>query len=238
MHSGSGSEVFRNTLELESEKREELKRDSAPPSGGLPLGGRPATGTMPRPERSETGVWIGIAAISMSFAAFTSAMIVRQGASTDWQRFHLPNILYLNTLILMASSVTLQMARNRLASVGELLSSAPEKARKMFSDGNYWLYVTAALGGLFVLGQILAWRSLIQQGLFLATNPSCSFFYVFTALHGLHLLGGIGGLAYIIGKLAKTHGTAQTTGIGAMAVYWHFMDGLWVYLLFLLVTRM
>ncbi|MGB6471892.1 MAG: cytochrome c oxidase subunit 3, partial [Candidatus Acidiferrales bacterium] len=117
-------------------------------------------------------------------------------------------------------------------------SGAPALARKLFSDGIHWLYVTAGLGALFVLGQILAWRDLVHQGLFLATNPSCSFFYVFTALHGLHLLGGIGGLAYILRKLAKTNGTAQTTGLSAVSVYWHFMDGLWVYLLLLLAMRM
>jgi cytochrome c oxidase subunit 3 len=195
------------------------------------------SGALSRPERSETGVWIGIAAISMSFAAFTSAMIVRQGASPDWRHFELPRILYLNTLILVISSVTLRMARTRLAFVAGLLFEAPDTARKLFSDGIYWLYVTVALGAIFVVGQVLAWRNLVAQGLFLATNPSCSFFYVFTALHGLHLLGGIGALAYLIRKLANTNGTARTTGIGAVSVYWHFMDGLWVYLFLLLALR-
>jgi cytochrome c oxidase subunit 3 len=173
----------------------------------------------------------------MSFAAFTSAMIVRQGASPDWRHFELPRILYLNTLILVISSVTLRMARTRLAFVAGLLFEAPDTARKLFSDGIYWLYVTVALGAIFVVGQVLAWRNLVAQGLFLATNPSCSFFYVFTALHGLHLLGGIGALAYLIRKLANTNGTARTTGIGAVSVYWHFMDGLWVYLFLLLALR-
>jgi cytochrome c oxidase subunit 3 len=130
-------------------------------------------------------VWVGIAAISMSFAAFTSAMIVRQGASPDWRHFQLPRILYLNTLILLASSFTLRMARTRLASIRAVLSEAPDTAAKLYSDGIHWLYVTAALGALFVGGQLLAWRNLAAQGLFLATNPSSSFFYVFTALHAL-----------------------------------------------------
>jgi len=196
-----------------------------------------ASELLSRPERSETGVWVGIAAISMSFAAFTSAMIVRQGASPDWRHFQLPRILYLNTLILLASSFTLRMARTRLASIRAVLSEAPDTAAKLYSDGIHWLYVTAALGALFVGGQLLAWRNLAAQGLFLATNPSSSFFYVFTALHALHLLGGIGGLAYIIRKFARTNGTAQTTGMNAVSIYWHFMDGLWVYLFFLLAMR-
>jgi cytochrome c oxidase subunit 3 len=215
-------------------------KESRVPVGGegrLPAAPVTASGVLRRPERSETGVWIGIAAISMSFAAFTSAMIVRQGASADWRHFELPRILYLNTLILIGSSVTLRMACARLAFVAGLGSEAPDAARKPFLDGIYWMYVTAALGALFVVGQVLAWRDLVAQGLFLATNPSCSFFYVFTALHGLHLLGGIGGLTYIIRKLSKTHGTAHTSGIGAVSVYWHFMDGLWVYLFLLLAMR-
>jgi cytochrome c oxidase subunit III len=193
--------------------------------------------TMPRPERSETGVWIGVSATMMTFAAFTSAMIVRQGASPDWLHFQLPRILYLNTLILLASSVTLGVARWKFDSLSKALDHAPSLAKNLFADGIHWLYATCALGALFVGGQLLAWRNLIAQGLLLATNPSSSFFYVFTALHGLHLAGGICGLAYIIRKLNRTHGTARTTGLGAVCVYWHFMDGLWVYLFLLLAMR-
>lgn len=215
-------------------------KDSPIPVGAeqsIPSKPLAASGVQYRPEPSETGVWVGIGAISMSFAAFTSAMIVRQGASPDWQHFQLPRILLLNTLILLASSVTLRLARTRLSSVRALLSETPGGAAKLYSDGIHWLYVTAVLGALFVVGQFLAWRNLAAQGLFLATNPSSSFFYVFTALHALHLLGGIGGLAYIIRKFARTHGTAQTTGMNAVSIYWHFMDGLWVYLFLLLATR-
>jgi cytochrome c oxidase subunit III len=190
-----------------------------------------------RPERSETGVWIGIFAIVMSFAAFTSAMIVRQGASPDWKHFALPRLLYVNTGVLLASSFTLGLARRRLASVAPLPSGALEAAKESYSVGMTWLHVTAALGVLFLVAQILAWRILVEQGFFLSTNPSSSFFYVFTAMHGLHLLGGIGALAYMIHKFARTKGTAQITGFGAACLYWHFMDGLWVYLLILLAVR-
>jgi cytochrome c oxidase subunit III len=211
-------------------------------SGGIPgnfVPGPPsrAATTMPRPERSETGVWIGISAIMMSFAAFTSAMIVRQGASPDWMHFQLPRILYLNTLVLLASSVTLGFARWKLDSLAKALEHAPARAKSLFADGIHWLQATVALGALFVCGQFLAWRNLAAQGLLLATNPSSSFFYVFTALHGLHLAGGICGLIYIIHKLKQTNGTARTTGLGAVCVYWHFMDGLWVYLFLLLAMR-
>ena len=180
-----------------------------------------------RPERSETGVWIGIFAIVMTFAALTSAMIVREGVALDWRHFQLPKILYLDTLVLFFSSWTLETA---LATLKE--------GEKRFSEGMIWLRITLVLGGIFVIGQVIAWRVLARQGLFLATNPSASFFYVFTAADALHLVGGILGLGYLIYKLKRTRSAARTTGIRAASLYWHFMDGLWVYLFVLLLTRM
>ena len=180
-----------------------------------------------RPERSETGVWIGIFAIIMTFAALTSAMIVREGVALDWSYFQLPKILYLNTVILIFSSWTLETA---LAKMNE--------GENRFSEGMTWLCITLALGGVFVIGQVIAWRVLAGRGLFLATNPSSSFFYVFTAAHALHLIGGILGLGYLIYKLNRNRSAARTTGIRATSLYWHFMDGLWVYLFVLLLARM
>jgi cytochrome c oxidase subunit 3 len=190
-----------------------------------------------RPERSETGVWIGIFAIVMSFAAFTSAMIVRQGASADWVHFQLPRLLFVNTLVLLISSFTLGLAHKRLLSVEAFLTTTGNEAKDAYSEGMNWLYCTLGLGTLFVVGQILAWRVLVSKGIFVSSNPSSSFFYVFTAMHAVHLLGGILSLAYMIRKLSKTNGTARTTGMKALSLYWHFMDGLWVYLLILLVAR-
>jgi cytochrome c oxidase subunit III len=94
------------------------------------------------------------------------------------------------------------------------------------------------LGLIFVLGQLIAWRELAAQGLFLATSPSSSFFYVLTGIHGLHLLGGITGLAYVLRRLSRSTGTQQKALLGVASVYWHFMDGLWVYLILLMMTRM
>jgi cytochrome c oxidase subunit 3 len=172
-------------------------------------------------------VWIGIFAIVMTFAALTSAMIVREGVALDWRHFQLPKILYLDTLILFFSSWTFETALAKL-----------KEGENRFSEGVTWLCITLALGGIFVIGQVIAWRVLAGQGLFLATNPSSSFFYVFTAAHALHLVGGIFGLGYLIYKLKRTKSAVRTTGIRATSLYWHFMDGLWVYLLVLLLARM
>jgi cytochrome c oxidase subunit III len=188
-------------------------------------------------EKSETGVWVAVAAISMFFAAFTSSMIVRQGVSPDWVHFELPRVMYFSTLVLLASSLTLELARRRFLAVPYPAGATSAAARSLVGKGMYWMYVTGALGLLFVLGQLLAWRSLRAQGLYLATNPSSSFFYVFTAAHGIHLLGGVCGVLYILARLRKTKGVARKSGFGAFSIYWHFMDILWVYLLLLLVFR-
>ena len=186
---------------------------------------------------SQTGVWVAVSAIAMSFAALTSALVVRQGSGTDWQRFGLPRILYLDTLVLIASSYTLELARKRFAACTSLTSDDGAQARALRSDGLYWLNITLTLGLFFVAGQVLAWQRLASQGLFLATSPSSSFFYLLTAMHGLHLLGGVLGLVYVGYRLRRNARNAQTS-LGTAAVYWHFVDLLWVYLLMVIAIRM
>ena len=181
------------------------------------------------PPPASTGIWVVLAAISMSFAALTSALVVRKGGALDWRHFTLPSILYVNTLVLLASSVTLEISRRRVAAfMGGLQTRMSEPAR--------WLYITLSLGLLFVAGQYIAWRQLSAQGLYLATNPSSSFFYVFTAGHALHLVGGLGGLARVIHKLNKL--LLRRSTLDATSHYWHFMDVLWIYLLLLLWLKL
>jgi cytochrome c oxidase subunit 3 len=161
----------------------------------------------------------------MTFAALTSALVVRKGGSMDWRHFTLPSILYLNTALLLASSWTLEIARRRVAAyMGGLRTQVQHPAR--------WLYATLALGLLFVGGQYIAWRQLSAEGLYLATNPASSFFYVLTAAHVLHVFGGLGGLVRVIAKLK--HAVLRRSTLDATSRYWHFMDVLWIYLLLLL----
>lgn len=183
---------------------------------------------------ARTGVWIGIATISMSFAAYTSAMIVRHGAGADWQHIRLPGILLVNTLLLLASSGTLELGRAKVrwSRLEAMVEAVPRWTRR----GIGWLYLTLVLGLLFIAGQVLAWQDLASQGLFLATNPSSSFFYVFTVLHALHLLGGITALTYVLHQLRVTD-QPQENSLSAASLYWHFMDVLWLYLLLVLVLR-
>jgi cytochrome c oxidase subunit 3 len=141
----------------------------------------------------------------------------------------LPRSLYLNTLILLASSATLQFARRRYRSV--IYGAEGERVAVLRG-----LYGTLALGLLFIAGQYMAWMQLQAQGLYLASNPDSSFFYLFTAVHGLHVLGGLAGLVHAIRKLSGSELRAST--LAATSHYWHFMDILWLYLLFILWMRL
>jgi cytochrome c oxidase subunit III len=191
----------------------------------VPADGDPRVALDSSPPPSSTGIWVVLFAITMMFAAFTSALIVRKGSSLDWQTFTLPSILYFNTLLLLASSVTLEVSRRRVAAfMGGLTRQVASPQR--------WLYVTLSLGLLFVAGQYMAWLQLRSKGLYLATNPSSSFFYVLTATHALHVLGGLGGLVHVIRKLSSS--ALRRSTLDATARYWHFMGVLWLYLFLLL----
>jgi cytochrome c oxidase subunit 3 len=213
-----------------------IELDRLPSQGSGNGGSRnlvPADGDLRRvknssPPPASTGIWVGLAAITMSFAAFTSALIVRQGTA-PLVHISLPPVLYLNTLLIIASSVTLEIARRRIAAfMGGVEDQAVGPAR--------WLYITLFLGLLFVAGQTFAWLQLKSQGFGLATNISYSFFYVLTVAHALHVFGGLGGLVRVIAKLNKS--VLRRSTLDATSRYWHFMGVLWLYLLLLLWMKL
>jgi len=208
-----------------------------PPTRAAPLTTTAPAPRTPPAEPALTGVWVGIATITMSFAAFTSALIARQGAAADWRHFQLPPILYLNTLVLLVRSATFDVPRRPTLAAPPPPGAEDGAALALPPQGLSWLYVTLVLGLLFVSGQLVAWRNLAAQGLFLATNPSSAFFYVLTALHGVHVLGGLGGLLYVLQRLTRVPDRKTRTALRAAALYWHFMGVLWLYLLLILVTR-
>ncbi len=179
---------------------------------------------------SRTGVWVAMAAITMTFVAITSAMVVRQGASLDWRHFTLPWVMYVDTFILLASSFTLQVARKRVT----LFARGLQASRSL---PLLWLCLTLGLGLLFVGGQYVAWLQLKAQGWYLSTNPSSSFFYLFTALHALHVLGGLAGLMLVIWRFSRPVPTLRLSTLTTVSYYWHFVDVLWIYLLLLLWAR-
>jgi cytochrome c oxidase subunit 3 len=210
-----------------------LTEDGVPPSsGGGGWSGLPRRGGRTRVDdsspASRTGVWVGMASIVMTFAAFTSAMIVRQGSSYDWQHFALPSVLYLDTALLLASSLVLEMARKKFSAFVGGVKSARSAAA-------LYLWITLGLGLLFVAGQYMAWLKLRSEGLYLATTPSSSFF--FTVLHALHILAGLAGLTMVIWRFSKPLPTLRISTLSTVSYYWHFVDVLWIYLLLLLWMR-
>jgi cytochrome c oxidase subunit III len=183
------------------------------------------------PEPSRTGIWVGLAAITMSFAAFTSALVVRQATANDWRHLTIPSIVFLNTLVLLASSVTLEVARHRVADFARGRSvdrSTPLR----------WLWATLFLGFVFVTGQYIAWRQLRAAGLYLSSNPNSSFFYVLTAVHAVHVLGGLAGLIRVIYILRQPVLSLRRSTLDATSYYWHFMGVLWLYVLLVMWIRL
>jgi cytochrome c oxidase subunit 3 len=191
------------------------------PSGGDD-GGSSGGRRRPVPRRAYfTALQLGFAAILMFFMALASSYIVRKGLGTDWQSTPMPMVVWWNTAVLLASSVTAIVARKKLS----------QGAQEAFQT---WWIVTTGLGLLFLAGQIVAWRQLAAAGLMLATNPSSSFFYLLTAAHGAHLAGGVIALLYVLFRPWKRSRISQSTAAELAAIYWHFMDGLWIFLLVLL----
>lgn len=193
-----------------------------PPSHGGNGSGSFRSGAIPQ-RTYVTGMIIALGGILMFFAALVSALVVRKGLSAvAWQTLEVPRILWLNTLILLASSATLFRARRDFLAQDE-------------AGFRHWWGVTTILGLFFVAGQILAWRQLVAAGVYLATNASSSFFYIFTAAHGLHLLGGIAAMLAVAFRRGShlTRGTATEV----VSIYWHFLDALWLCLFVFLLAQ-
>jgi cytochrome c oxidase subunit III len=183
-------------------------------------------------EPTRTGIWVGLAAIAMSFAALTSALYVREGSGySDWTHISLPPILWFNTLALVLSSITLERARRRVAAF--MRGEQSNRSVPML-----WLNLTMSLGLLFVVGQYFAWLKLRSEGLYLPTNPNSSFFYVLTGVHVVHVLGGLGGLSRVILKFRSATNPLRRSTLDATSYYWHFMGLLWIYLLFILWLKL
>ncbi|HZE69051.1 MAG TPA: cytochrome c oxidase subunit 3 [Pyrinomonadaceae bacterium] len=180
----------------------------------------------PRYGRYRLGMFVGLASVVMLFTGLSSAYIVRAASAPDWLALPLPRMLWVGTGVLLISSATLEAARRSL---------------KRELDQNYrrWLGVTSLLGAAFLCSQLFVWRQLVRHGVYIATHPHSSFFYLLTATHGLHLAGGLLALLYLLvrhrssppDRPAKAKRLATTE---AITIYWHFMDALWIYLFLLL----
>ncbi|PWC52415.1 cytochrome-c oxidase [Azospirillum sp. TSO22-1] len=182
----------------------------------------PAWGRLPLPT-PRVGLLVFLAVVTVLFSLLVSAYLMRM-ALGDWVPMPVPPLLWANTLVLVLSCAVLHGAwagarRGRLAAArtGFLAAGAG----------------TAA----FLVGQLVVWRQLDAAGFLVATNPANTFFYLLTALHGLHLLGGLvawGRTAIRLGPDADLFRLRQS--IGLCTVYWHFLLLVWVVLFALLLA--
>lgn len=170
-------------------------------------------------------MWLFIGSVVMLFASLTSAYIVRQ-AEGNWLYFELPSILTVSTVVILLSSITMQWA---------YWSAKKDKVEMV----KILVTVTSVLGLAFLVLQFEGWKALVANQVYLVGNPSGSFLYVITGLHGLHLISAI---VFLLIVLVSTYRyrvhSKNLTQIEMCTTYWHFLGGLWLYLfVFLLLYR-
>jgi cytochrome c oxidase subunit III len=173
-------------------------------------------------------LWVAMGSMVMIFGSLTSAYVVRMGKG-DWLQFELPQLFYVSTAAIIISSVTMNW----------VVSAAKKNDYKSMKIASL---LTLVLGLAFVLFQFQAWGALVDQKVFFAgkySNASGSFLYALTGLHLLHLAGGILALIVVwIKTLGQKYNAENMLGIKLCAIFWHFLDALWIYLfLFLLFQR-
>jgi cytochrome c oxidase subunit III len=173
-------------------------------------------------------VTVVLATVTMTFGAMIAVFLIRSQAPLFWGRISLPRLLWFTTFILLASSATLENARKRL--------------RRNDQRGFFRLMAwTTALGLIFLAGQIAAWLRILHSGLILARNPHSWFIFLFTGLHAVHILVGLGGLTYLLvrtrepasGPKYQMNTRVVANGI---SIFWHYLDFVWIVLFTLLLT--
>lgn len=179
---------------------------------------KPAIGERVPIEPARIGLGVFLAVVGSLFSLFISAYLMRVG-TTEWWSTPLPRQLWLNTAVLILSSLALEWAGS-------------EAQHGRGNTMRIAIFTAFALAVLFLAGQILAWRELTTDGYGLAGNPANSFFYVITGLHGLHIVGGL----WALGRTMVTARSGPVTpgmrlGVELCAIYWHFMLVVWLILL-------
>ncbi|MTI27458.1 cytochrome c oxidase subunit 3 [Fulvivirga kasyanovii] len=170
-------------------------------------------------------LWLFMVTVVMIFAALTSGYIVRQ-AEGNWVMFELPFEMWVTTGIILLSSATMHWAYL------EAKKDNLERVKLAIS-------VTTVLGVLFLVGQFYVWGALVDSEVYLVGNPSGSFLYVLSGLHGLHIVSGVIFLIIVLISTFKYKVHSKSLNqIQMCTTYWHFLDALWIYLfVFLLLNH-
>lgn len=240
---------FSTTATLDEPQVSRGNRGGAPPIFGGGDDGRSGTDWPDYPtrlRRARLGLLVALTPVLMLFVSFTSAYVVRQGLPTldprtnqlvrDWIPVKLPALLLVNTVVLLISSIGMELARRQTKPTAVAATAIRAGDASISTEGKTaWLAMTIALGLLFLSGQWLAWKQLAASGFYVATTPSSSFVYLLTGAHAVHLMGGV--LALLVaGMFTLLHRSVLTRSIvvDVAGWYWHFMAALWVYILLLL----
>ena len=169
-------------------------------------------------------MWVVLAAVLMMFAALSSVYIM--SSEEQRQPVAMPSMFFVSTGLILVSSGTFHKAKRSLQS---------DRPRSYLR----WLLATLALGMAFLASQLVAWRELARAGVYFVGHPRSTFFYLATALHGAHLVGGIALVLYLVYRRVRPgwllHGEKNLTWHGVVGLYWHTMDGIWVWLFLLLL---
>jgi cytochrome c oxidase subunit 3 len=199
-----------------------------------------------RLRRARMGLAVAMTPIIVLFVSFTTVYLIRRGILSldpnharyirSWDPVRLPwTLLTVNTAVLILSSITIDLARRAITREAAL---APVRSIPGVSLGDErpfpWLALTSFLGLLFLAGQLLVWNKLSEEGFHLIGGTSSSFVYILTAMHGLHLAGGV--LALLFANAAAVLRRPVETRrilVDVASWYWHCMTGLWIYIVIL-----
>ena len=202
-------------------------RDGGDGGGDNPQPDALADSVDSHPDKAKVVTWFLLLIVLMTFGGMIGAyVVIATNGAAEWRPFDLPLQVWISTLLLIASSVTYEFARNAVYA---------ERDRR----SKQFLIATTALGAAFISSQLLVWLALVNRGFYMRGNPYAGFFYILTAVHAVHVVGGIAALGSIL--LRTWHPTRLDTEIRyrrnlarSVGWYWHFMGGLWIVLLVLL----
>jgi cytochrome c oxidase subunit 3 len=202
-------------------------------------------GPYERLHRYRMGIFLALASDLMFFVAIVSTFFVNQSTGhidaynhyvNDWVPTVIPHILWFNTIVLLLSAVTMEMARRTMFRETDVMDEWLGLGKPITRRAIPWLAGTIVLGLVFLAGQYIAWRDLAAQHIFFRTNQSGHFFYLITGVHAVHLFLGI---AALIGAFTGLYVSRQLEVrqiiVDAAAWYWHAMGLLWLFLFTLLM---
>jgi len=207
---------------------------------------RPSGGRQPRQRlmQARIGLFFALGGDLMFFIALVSVFFVDKNTGhinttghyvKEWAPTLLPRILWLNTAILLLSSVSAELARQSMFREDDVMDEWIGLGRPITRRATAWLSVTLAFGLAFLAGQWMAWRELAAKRVFIGSNASSKFFYIITWAHASHLALGVLALitALVVLRRSRQIATRQVF-VDATAWFWHAMGALWIFLFLLL----